>query len=104
MCTFPLTYLTDDSERSGLSGAEWEDNSIQGACHYIETRYSPTSNCRGVPQGSTCGPRQEPELSPAAGRQERLPRGQDCEEEEGEKNVFILMVIKEFVFTLLSDC
>lgn len=81
-------YLT---ETSGLSGDGWGENSLQGAYHYTETLYSPTINCRGVPQGSTYGLRQEQELS-LAGRQEQLPRVQDYEEvddeEEGEKICF----------------
>ncbi|XP_044072782.1 centromere protein J isoform X2 [Siniperca chuatsi] len=73
----------------GLSGAGWGENSLQGAYHYRETLYSPSINCHGVPQGSTCGLRQEHDLSPA-GRKEPLPRGQDYEEvdkdEEGTWN------------------
>ncbi len=83
-----VMYLT---ESSGLSEAGWGQNSLQGAYHYTETLYSPTINCRGVPQGSTCGLRQEQELS-IPGRQERLPKGQHYEEvddeEEGEKICF----------------
>lgn len=88
----PVMYLTDDTESSGLSGAGWEDNSLQRACRYTESPYSPSINCRGASQGSTCVLRQEREPSPAQSP-ERLPRGQDCQEvddeEEGERNVFL---------------
>ncbi|XP_042349949.1 centromere protein J isoform X2 [Plectropomus leopardus] len=72
----------DDTETSGLSAAEWGENSTQGANHYREAVYSPTINCNGVPQGSTCGLRQEQDLSPA-GRRERLLRAQNREEAVG---------------------
>ncbi|XP_076603780.1 centrosomal P4.1-associated protein isoform X2 [Chaetodon auriga] len=77
----------DHTESSGLSEAEL--GSLHGDRHYTETLHSPAIKCHRFTQGSTCGPRQEQELSPA-GRQERLPRGQDCEkvddEEEGMWN------------------
>ncbi|XP_049450281.1 centromere protein J [Epinephelus fuscoguttatus] len=73
----------DDTETTGLPGAEWGDNSLQGANHHRETMYSPTLNCLGVPQGSTSGLRHEQELS-SAGRQARLRRSQNCEVVENE--------------------
>ncbi|XP_037646357.1 centromere protein J isoform X2 [Sebastes umbrosus] len=76
--------IEDDTESSGLSGAEWEDNSLQRACRYTESLYSPSINCRGASQGSTCGLRQEREPSPAQSP-ERLPRGQDCQEVDDEE-------------------
>ncbi|XP_054471061.1 centromere protein J-like [Anoplopoma fimbria] len=74
----------DDSETSGLSGAEWEDSPVQGARHSRVTPYSPTMNCRGVPLGSTCGPRQEQEPAPAES-QEWLLRREDCQEVDDEQ-------------------
>ncbi|XP_070770408.1 centromere protein J [Enoplosus armatus] len=68
----------------GLSAAGCGENLFQGAYHYTETLYNPTINCRGVPQGSACGLRQEEELSPAGG-QEQLQRGQDYEEVDDEE-------------------
>ncbi|TMS06707.1 Centromere protein J [Larimichthys crocea] len=68
--------LTDHTESPGLSGAEWGENSHQGA---HQTPCSPTMNCHRV----THGVQEEQELSPA-GRQEQLQRGQDCDDgEEG---------------------
>uniref|UniRef100_A0A3B4Y2P3 Centromere protein J n=1 Tax=Seriola lalandi dorsalis TaxID=1841481 RepID=A0A3B4Y2P3_SERLL len=68
----------DHSEGLELSGAEWEENPLQGASHHRETPHSPTINRFGIPQGSTCGPRQGQQLSPA-GRWERLTKGQNHE-------------------------
>ncbi|XP_041662160.1 centromere protein J [Cheilinus undulatus] len=48
-----------------------------------EIPYSPNLQCRKVPQGSTCGLRQEEEL-PSAGRQAELERGQEHEEVDSE--------------------
>ncbi|XP_045910595.1 centromere protein J isoform X2 [Micropterus dolomieu] len=73
----------DHTDSSGLSRAEWRENSLQEAYHYTESLNSPTISCTGVPQGSTSG--QEQEHSPA-GKQERLARGQDYEEVENEKD------------------
>ncbi|TKS67682.1 Centromere protein J [Collichthys lucidus] len=66
--------LTDHTESPGLSGAEWGENSQQGA---HQTPCSPTVNCHRV----THGVQEEQELSPAE-RQEQLQRGQDCDDEE----------------------
>ncbi|XP_040004086.1 centromere protein J isoform X2 [Xiphias gladius] len=66
----------DHSESPGLSGARWEENSLQEASHHRESPNSPTGNCSGIPQDSTYGLQQEQTLSPAA-RRERLPRGQN---------------------------
>lgn len=71
-------YPTDHTESSGLSGAEWGENSHQGA---YQTLCSLTMNCHRVTRGA----QEEQELSPA-GRPARLPRGQDCEEEEEEED------------------
>lgn len=87
-------YLIDISE---LSGAEWEEDSLQGASYHQENPRSPTINCHLVPQGSKCVLRQERHLS---GVQERLPRDQDHEElddeMESEKTFFF------FIFTAAS--
>lgn len=87
LCEVAVMFLTDHTESSELSGAEWGENSLQGDSH----NNSPMLNCQRVPQGSNCGLQQEQELSPA-GRQERLPRGQNYEEVddegEGEKKFF----------------
>lgn len=80
-----LTDLTDHTESPGLSGAEWGENSHQGA---HQTPCSPTMNCHRVKHGV----QEEQELSPA-GRQEQLQRGQDCDDgEEGENAVFKMKV------------
>uniref|UniRef100_UPI003AAC4B3A centrosomal P4.1-associated protein n=1 Tax=Centroberyx gerrardi TaxID=166262 RepID=UPI003AAC4B3A len=67
------------TEGSGLSGAEWGEDTLQGASPHRESLHSPTTNSHGVPQGSACGPRQEPR-SPQAGRRGQIQRGQDQEE------------------------
>ncbi|XP_063744384.1 centromere protein J isoform X2 [Eleginops maclovinus] len=64
----------DETGLSDLSESDWQD----------DTSYSPSTNCRGVPQESTRGPRQEQESSPAQS-QERLHRGQDYLEVEVEE-------------------
>ena len=83
-----VMYPTDHSESSGLSGAEWEENSLQEASHHGESPYSPPINSFGIPWDSTCGTQQEENLSSAA-RREQLQRGQNYKElddkEEGEK-------------------
>ncbi|XP_059198690.1 centromere protein J [Centropristis striata] len=75
----------DDTESSVLAAAEWEDSPLQGACHYRETLHSPTINCHGFPQSSTCGLREEQERSPAQS-EEQLPKGQDYQEVDNEED------------------
>lgn len=73
---FPLARflcLTDYTEGSGLSGAEWEESRVHGD--------TPTINCPGVPQGSTRSPQQEKEFT-QTGRPGRLQRPQDMEMDE----------------------
>ncbi|XP_069011136.1 centromere protein J [Embiotoca jacksoni] len=73
----------DYAENSVMSDEEWGEDTLHRSSHYRER---PNRSCHGVPQGSTCGLRQEQQLSPAS-RQEQLSNGQRHEqfhnEEEG---------------------
>nr|XP_019956297.1 PREDICTED: centromere protein J isoform X2 [Paralichthys olivaceus] len=69
----------DYSESSELSGAEEEDNSLQGDSHHGESPYCKNINYFGIPTSSVCGLQKEQQPSPS-GRQEWLPRVQIHEE------------------------
>ncbi|KAM3862186.1 centrosomal P4.1-associated protein [Diretmus argenteus] len=73
----------DYTEGSGLSEADWGENTSQGVSPHPETPYSPTINSYGGPQSSTPGPRQEPNAPQAEG-QGQLRRGQDHGEEDDQ--------------------
>ncbi|XP_047458052.1 centromere protein J [Mugil cephalus] len=45
-----------------MSGAEWPEDTLHESSHYRERTYSSDIHPRGVPQGSTCGLRQEQQL------------------------------------------
>ncbi|XP_029386349.1 centromere protein J isoform X2 [Echeneis naucrates] len=65
----------DHSERSELSGAEWEESLLQETSHYRESPYRPPINCFRIPPSSNCGFRQEQQLS-LAQRRDLLSKGQ----------------------------
>uniref|UniRef100_A0A7N6AM66 Centromere protein J n=1 Tax=Anabas testudineus TaxID=64144 RepID=A0A7N6AM66_ANATE len=71
-------YIDDTSE---LSGAEWEEESIQGPSHHQENPHSPTINCYGVPQGSKCVLRQ----AHLSGGLEGIPRDHKVHKEMDDK-------------------
>lgn len=61
------------------SGADWESSLQRQVLH------SPTVNGFGIPQGSTCGPRQGQQLSSGAKRGQ-LRRSQNHEAEDDEED------------------
>lgn len=75
-----ITHLTESSE---MSGAEWVEDTLHRSC-YTQRSYSPDTNHRRVPQGSTIGRQPEQQLSLVV-RHEQLPKGQASEEGDHEE-------------------
>ncbi|KAK9537210.1 hypothetical protein VZT92_004845 [Zoarces viviparus] len=81
-----LLHLQEEQQRllGMMNGSQHCTRETSGLSGSRETPYSPPVHRRGVPLSSTCGLRPEREPSPARS-QERLPRGQDCEEVDDEE-------------------
>ncbi|XP_076730774.1 centrosomal P4.1-associated protein isoform X2 [Maylandia zebra] len=70
-------------ESSEMSGPEWVEDTLHRSC-YTQRSYSPDTNHRRVPQGSTIGRQPEQQLSLVV-RHEQLPKGQASEEGDHEE-------------------
>ncbi|XP_031729824.1 centromere protein J [Anarrhichthys ocellatus] len=81
-----LLHLQEEQQRllGMMNGSQHCTQETSGLSGSRETPYSPPIHRHGVPLSSTCGLRPEREPSPARS-QERLPRGQDCEEVDDEE-------------------
>ncbi|XP_068590381.1 centromere protein J [Cebidichthys violaceus] len=82
-----LLHLQEEQQRllGLMNGSQHCTEETSGLSGSRETPYSPPIHRRGVPLSSTCGLRPEREPSPDPRSQERLPRGQDCEEVDDEE-------------------
>ncbi|XP_056144862.1 centromere protein J [Lampris incognitus] len=73
----------DYTEMSRLSGADWEETTLQGASPHSEVPYSPTINHHRAPRPPPCAP-QTVTKSPQEGRKGPLRREQDHEERDSQ--------------------